>query len=292
MVNYSRMEDVWRSYGPLDPIGPSGAARKHSRSKRIVVLGLAAVCGVAAALGLYLRPDLSARPVEAASSPPPLAATVETPTQYAAVTPRMEVLVSEPVDVLASGGPLPSDTVPPSAAPATYEPMPAARAPVPGAAPRTVSDRPFRVASVTPLRAGPAAVARPAPIRPPTAPAAEMRVQQPRVAPAVERPMVLARREDPPVVMREVPAVRDTPSFDCSRARGAGQQTVCSDPTLTALDRQMAAELALAMAAGHDRGRLQLDQDSWAARREAAAPDPDAVADAYRRRIRQLRSMR
>jgi uncharacterized protein len=53
----------------------------------------------------------------------------------------------------------------------------------------------------------------------------------------------------------------------------------------------MAAEFAAAIAAGRDRSRLQLEQDAWLARREAAAPDPNAVADAYKRRIRQLRAM-
>ena len=70
------------------------------------------------------------------------------------------------------------------------------------------------------------------------------------------------------------------------------QEMVCERPALVALDRQMASELAATTAAGHDAARLQLDQDAWLARREAAAPDPAAVADAYKRRIRQLRAMR
>ena len=93
-------------------------------------------------------------------------------------------------------------------------------------------------------------------------------------------------------MLRPLPPVEATPSFDCGAARSAAQEMVCASPALVALDRQMASELAATVAAGHDGGRMQLEQDRWLATREAAAPDPRAVADAYKRRIRQLRAMR
>ena len=127
---------------------------------------------------------------------------------------------------------------------------------------------------------------RPAIVRTQPAP-----VVVPRAAPAPERPIVLARREDAPTAT-PVPKARATsPSFECGGVQGAGAQVVCANPRLARLDRIMAAEYAAAVAAGHDPARLRLDQDSWLARREAAAPDPDAVADVYQRRISQLRSM-
>jgi len=66
---------------------------------------------------------------------------------------------------------------------------------------------------------------------------------------------------------------------------------VCGDAQLAALDRRLNAELAGAIAAGHNPDLLARDQRDWRRRRDAAAPDPRAVADAYQRRIRQLSSM-
>jgi uncharacterized protein YecT (DUF1311 family) len=107
-----------------------------------------------------------------------------------------------------------------------------------------------------------------------------------RMVPA-PAPIVIARA-DPP---RAVRVSEPEPERDCGALRGAGERTVCQNAELAALDRRLAAEFERALAAGHDRAALHLDQDSWLARREAAAPDPRAVAEAYERRIRQLRSM-
>jgi uncharacterized protein len=66
---------------------------------------------------------------------------------------------------------------------------------------------------------------------------------------------------------------------------------VCETPELAALDRRLQAELAGAAAAGHNPALLARHQGDWRRRRDAAAPDPRAVADAYQRRIQQLQSM-
>jgi uncharacterized protein YecT (DUF1311 family) len=159
---------------------------------------------------------------------------------------------------------------------------PAARSPVlaPAQAARAAAEAVTRSDA-----APPAAPQRPVVTRAEVAP-----VVPPRITPPPPKPIVVARREEARAPA-EAPTVRETPSFSCNGARGAGAQVVCSDPRLARLDRIMAAEFAAAVAAGHDRERLEMDQDSWLARREAAAPDPDAVADVYRRRINQLRSM-
>jgi uncharacterized protein YecT (DUF1311 family) len=138
----------------------------------------------------------------------------------------------------------------------------------------------------TPARA----TARPLPA---AAAAPERLVRQQAVAAAVTapKPLVLASREVTRVAPLSPPEVRESPSFACGGAMSAAQEMVCERPALTALDRQMASEFAAVIAAGRDRNRLQLEQDAWLARREAAAPDPNAVADAYKRRIRQLRAM-
>jgi len=81
------------------------------------------------------------------------------------------------------------------------------------------------------------------------------------------------------------------PSYDCGYARTAAERLICASPELAALDRNMAAELDAAVAAGHSPRELARDQADWRQRRESAAPDPRAVADVYRQCIGQLRSM-
>lgn len=87
------------------------------------------------------------------------------------------------------------------------------------------------------------------------------------------------------------PARGGGPSFDCRRAVQQSERIVCADPALAALDRRLNAAYEDAIAAGADRRALRLEQDRWLALREAAAPDPRAVSDAYRRRIRELDAM-
>jgi hypothetical protein len=296
MVNYSRMEDVWRSYGPAEPLGQADTGRQ-GRAKGVVVFGLAAVVGAGAVLGLYMRPDSTpaenprreARPAAASQPAPRLAqATVVEPSQEVGVAPA---IIAAPPPPAAAGGALPSETVPPSSAPGASLPSRASTAVARAITGPTEPGPPARVASApAPVRA-PVATILPPPAAPQAPVVARVEPAPPRVVPQAPKPLVLARREDPPAPPVRAPVVRETPSFDCSSAQGAGAQAVCSDPRLARLDRIMAAEFAAAVAAGHDRARLELDQDSWLARREAAAPDPNAVADVYRRRINQLRSM-
>jgi len=82
------------------------------------------------------------------------------------------------------------------------------------------------------------------------------------------------------------------PSFNCRGARSTSERMVCSDPELAALDRRLNAAYEDAIAAGASRRELRAEQDRWLSTREAAAPDPDAVAQVYRRRIRELNAMR
>jgi hypothetical protein len=67
MVNYARMETVWRSYGPLEPIGPSKP--KSRRPVKATIAGLVVVC-LAGAAGIYFRPDLEAAEAPTRAAPP------------------------------------------------------------------------------------------------------------------------------------------------------------------------------------------------------------------------------
>ncbi|HEX8569908.1 MAG TPA: hypothetical protein VF699_08310 [Caulobacteraceae bacterium] len=326
MVNYNRMEDVPRAYGPLEPIGPTrlerrreGFApppgRRRSYAARNFVMGATAVVLAGGALGFYFRPDLGEEPARGGPvGAPPEPASGE----------GVEIMVAEgPGPVVAQPAALPpmdpdlgyaeiADAAIGSAVatPAASSPMEVYRSPPPEPAPAAAAPAarersgPFSAARRTIGRMMPdrASQPKPPPARAAAAPARPMVIARndaaptpvvvqpaPRLAPTlarvVERPVVVARA-DPP---RAAPAPEPEP--DCARLRGAGARTVCENPQLAALDRRLAAEFERAVAAGHDRARLNLDQDSWLARREAAAPDTRAVAEAYERRIRQLRSM-
>ena len=92
MVNYSRMEPVWRSYGPLEPIGPSASTPR--RGKRVALAGVAVVLAGGAALGAYLEPDLDSQlPRLAASeaSAEPSATNRATPEEPL----RLDVMIEE-----------------------------------------------------------------------------------------------------------------------------------------------------------------------------------------------------
>jgi uncharacterized protein YecT (DUF1311 family) len=101
-----------------------------------------------------------------------------------------------------------------------------------------------------------------------------------------------ARRPEAGPTAAQVAAARpragDGPSFNCRIARSASERLVCADPDLARLDRRLNAAYEDAIAAGADRRALRREQDQWLAVRERAAPDPDAVADTYRRRIEEL----
>ena len=320
MVNYNRMEDVPRAFGPLEPIGPTrlerrgggvgpAPGRRRSYAARNLVVGTAAVVRAGGALGFYFRPDIGEEPARGGPiGAPPEPASGE----------GVDIMVAEgPGPVLASPAELPPAPVEVSYAEiadaaigAGASALPLAPAPRSSAPPAVVADRPgpFAAArrafnrmtsaeppSPTPARTTerrPASVVAPQPQRTMTVArndAAPAPVQ-PRFEPRARapEPLVIARADPPKVAPVREP---EAAAFDCDRARSAGARTVCERPELAALDRRMQAEFERAVAAGHDRAALSLDQDSWLAKREAAAPDPRAVAEAYERRIRQLRSM-
>ena len=321
MVNYNRMEDVPRAYGPLEPIGPTrlerrGAihapapGRRRSYATRNLVVGTAAVVMMGGALGLYFRPDFTEEP--------PRGGPVGVPPEPASGE-GVDIMVADvqPGPVAAQSAalpPVPMDVSYAEIADAAIGPAAIGPA-APTAAPPPPVFTPTPPAARPPERQGPFSAARRTlgrmmPDRQP-APAPAARKAQP--APAQPRPVVVARndaaptpvvvqpaprvvapppRPEPVVVARaEPPRPAPPPEPDCTRLRGAGARAVCESPQLAALDRRLAAEYERAIAAGHDPARLRLDQDSWLAKREAAAPDTRAVAEAYERRIRQLRSM-
>ena len=85
------------------------------------------------------------------------------------------------------------------------------------------------------------------------------------------------------------PSANARPSFDCARARTRGEQAVCADPGLAALDRQMAAQYGRAIAGvSPDRqALLRQTRDRFLAFRDSC-PNDGCVADAYRGRMQEI----
>lgn len=280
MVNYVRMEEVWRSYGPMEPIGPGA---KPKRRVSPIVLGILAVCVVGAGAGLWLRTGGSPEP-QRTSPAPTVASGGDRDRALAEAAELQEALRVAVTD----------ETTPPPASPIFPPPASVPEGPI-GASPL---GPPLPLPSTAPVGRAPTSNSTSAVHRVPTPSPApvEVRVFTPPDAPVVASaptPSGQAPNDAARTPPGAAPVVEGSPgpSFECSYARTAAERLVCDRPDLAALDRRLAAELEGAVAAGHNPAELQRDQADWRRRREAAAPDPRAVADSYQRRIGQLRSM-
>ena len=76
-------------------------------------------------------------------------------------------------------------------------------------------------------------------------------------------------------------------SFDCSKATGRTEQTICGDAGLSALDSQLAEALRSALALSNKPDVVSSEQAAWLASRESAA-NAGAMGALYRRRIAAL----
>ena len=99
--------------------------------------------------------------------------------------------------------------------------------------------------------------------------------------------------EEAPPVQAERSATSSTrPSFDCGNARTKGELAVCSDNSLTALDRNMAAQYgrALSDADSQQRAILESTRDRFLSYRDRC-PNRQCMADAYVGRMREIRDI-
>ena len=189
------------------------------------------------------------------------------------------------LEIAREGAPAYAQADPPAA------PPPDSRAPPPEPTPAPASSQSARPPA-PPVRSAEPAARPPAPVRR----AAPAPAPRPEPSGEIDREAyAAARRAEAGPTAAEVAAARPQagrgPSFNCRYARSASERLVCDDPRLAALDRRLNAAYEDAIAAGVSRRRLRAEQDNWLLTREHAAPDPDAVEDAYRRRIEELRSL-
>lgn len=134
----------------------------------------------------------------------------------------------------------------------------------------------------------PAAAPEPAPAPTPAVPASKLGLSPPSTAaaslPTLTPRSAIVTRTPPPVTV-----AADSPSFSCRRARKRGEREVCADPDLATLDRQMAAQLARAMALARPGQRAMLRNSGRRFLRYRNSCDSAAcITNAYRGRMREV----
>ncbi|HSQ98410.1 MAG TPA: hypothetical protein VLM36_00670 [Sphingomicrobium sp.] len=124
----------------------------------------------------------------------------------------------------------------------------------------------------------PQAEARTAPLEP----AAPAEPQQQNVAAPAPANEVAAPKTSPVAA----------PGFDCSTARSKGEEAVCTDSGLAALDRNMTTQFrqAIAAATGDQRQLLRRTGERFIAYRDRC-PSRSCMADAYVGRMREIRDI-
>lgn len=202
--------------------------------------------------------------------------------------------------------PAPEPPPPPDVSALTDEPVAPAPAPTSGA---VTPEEVARIAlgegaPVRPAVTAPPAMAQPVPVRKALVPKPPARVQE--TAPATRRVAVAApvRALQTPARIAEPPAPTPAPvaragtpnfrpAFHCDWRLRPSEAMICADPQLSAYDRELNRAFRLAVEAGAPRAWLREDQDEWVFERERVARrgGPEAVAEAYRRRIAELQAL-
>ena len=85
-----------------------------------------------------------------------------------------------------------------------------------------------------------------------------------------------------------MPTAGTGPSFDCAKASTQVERSICADPELGRLDRQLSVAYRNARVRSTDRAALQRQQNIWRREVRDACTDNTCIASAHEMRIRQL----
>jgi uncharacterized protein YecT (DUF1311 family) len=110
---------------------------------------------------------------------------------------------------------------------------------------------------------------------------------QPATEPGATADPLAPQPAEPPAT-----ASSANPSFDCTKARTAGETAVCNDPRLAALDQRMATQFRSAMTDASPQQRAMLNQtrDAFLRYRDQC-PDNTCIAQTYQGRLREIRDI-
>ena len=107
-------------------------------------------------------------------------------------------------------------------------------------------------------------------------------------APSAETPAPVVSRQAAPPPQRTAPAERVAPSFDCAKARSTSEKTICADPELSRLDRDLGRLHARARQAAPDPVAFKRQSDAQWFERERNCRDRDCLLRWYAQRREQL----
>ena len=118
----------------------------------------------------------------------------------------------------------------------------------------------------------------------------QLTVQPGTLPPAQVEPNAAEREEQPASQPQTSSGAR--PSFDCAKARTKGENAVCADAGLAALDRNMAAQYGRAMASAspEQAALLRRTRDRFLSYRDHC-PSRSCMGDAYVGRMREIRDI-
>lgn len=91
-----------------------------------------------------------------------------------------------------------------------------------------------------------------------------------------------------PVPSASPPAIPAGPSFDCVKAVHPDTQAICASPSLSALDRKLAAVYARARDLATDKQAFRAAQNAAIIQRRLCRSDTSCIAAWYRQRMQQL----
>jgi len=162
----------------------------------------------------------------------------------------------------------------------------------------TIGEAPSPAPAAVPVQTA-APAPQPAPTPPPAAPAAAEPRAAPEPAPeaapeplaeappAVEPPAAEPVAQAPAGEALELPVAPPRQADACAAEPTPADRTICGDPELRRLQRDLRQAYAEALAAHEERALLRERQLAWANARDAVT-DPDRLARLYEQRIRRL----
>lgn len=115
---------------------------------------------------------------------------------------------------------------------------------------------------------------------------------EPGTAPLPTVPTNKGDTAKPLLPASEPPAATAKPSFDCSKAKKASEQTVCGNAELSAADVELDKVFRANLKQAEDKEGLKQSQTQWRKTRDACGNDSICVLNAYRQRQEELIFMR
>ncbi|KRF02074.1 hypothetical protein ASG87_11355 [Frateuria sp. Soil773] len=97
-------------------------------------------------------------------------------------------------------------------------------------------------------------------------------------------------RRLPALLLLALPLLAHAAGFDCRKAAGAAEKTICADATLSKLDAELSGAWQKARAVAADPAAATRRQRAWLALRDACGDNKECLRSAYRERLQALQA--